>query len=122
MINSGRADVVGPTVTANDPDTSAKQVICHRPQVFDLLTSHGVELLLQLLHPGALMTQLRFVKLWGLQNRVDGLIAQLAAEFLKPCPGRVGMQISGQPQTQTKFGIVLKQRVRPRRSATVLVR
>ena len=73
MVEPAGADIVGPAVTADDPDAAPDQVIDHTAQITGPGGIEALEATLQFGHPLPLGVQLRLTQLRRRQDGVDEL-------------------------------------------------
>ena len=121
VIHTAVADVIGPAVTADDPDGLLHQVVGHVIEPLGDLVTFALEGGLQFGDPGALGLDLALLFLRGADECVGQfLLDQTIFDSL----GQQFERLAGQfvhclAHTQTVLGVVLEQRVGPGRSTTV---
>ena len=91
----------------------------HAAQVGDGRSVQPVEPPLQLGDPFALLAQLGLAQLRRLEDLVHQLRAEPVAQLRQAAAGQLGVAVGGEPQPEPELGVVLEQRVRPRRAAPV---
>ena len=119
VVEPAGPDVVRPAVAADDPHASADEVVEHAAQVVDRRPVEPVEAPLELRDPLALRPQLGLAQLRRLEDLVHELGAHRVAQLGEAAAGQLGVAVGGEPQPEAELGVVLEQRVRPRRPAPV---
>ena len=117
MIEPARADVVRPAVATDDPHAAANQVLQDAAQVLDDRTVELVEPARERRDPLTLGTQLGLPHLRRGQDLVHQLGPDVVAQLLQSAAGELGVAVGRESKPQPELGVVLEQRVRPRRTA-----
>ena len=88
-------------------------------EVLDLRALQLRQPRLETVDPGGLPGQTRFHALLRGQQRIDQfVVVDLGAQLLQEAARHVPVQVGGQPEPEPELGVVLEQRVRPRRPAS----
>ena len=121
MTWSAEADVVGPSVSADDPHAFLHQIF---GQAFQLASCCGIDpgqLVAQFLHAFALRKDARFGGLVGAEYRISQFAADHFLQLPQQLAGLFGMLVDADAESQPELGIVLEQRVAPCRTAPVAI-
>ena len=119
MVQSTGADVVRPAVAADDPHAAPEQIVIDATQVGDSRWVAVLEPPLQLAQAHTLRPQLGLPKLGRLEDLVHQLAPDHIAQLRQTPASQVGVAIGSQPQAESELGVVLEQRVRPRRAMPI---
>src|ERR1700757_3134923 len=113
MVQTSGADVVGPAISADQPNTLAHQRVGHSEKRPGFRGVHGCEFALEFGDALPLRLDAGLLGLIGFQKPGDKRLAQLAGELREELFRVQSMLVDCQPHTQAKFSIVFKERVRP---------
>ncbi len=119
VIQSAVADVVGPTVAAHDPYGLLDEAVGNADQILGAVVAGFRQFVLQGGNAFALFIDARFSGLVGVQNCVHQICAQFLFKLRQQFARIFVLLVDGQAHAQTKLGVIFKQRVRPRGSASV---
>jgi len=122
MIEAAIAAVIGPAITPDDPDAAPDQVIGDRKQVArGLVVVQRVQAALQLRHPSPLRRDLGVRHLPCCDQLAHQRLVQLRCQRPQPVMGERQVLVGRQPEAEPELGIILEQRVRPGRAASLAV-
>src|SRR5689334_13383058 len=121
MVQTAVTDVIGPTVTTDDPDGLLRQRIREGQQVFRFGSGDAGELLFQLGNTATLGLNALLIGLVGAEDRFHKFLADLSRQADDQLAGVLGLLVDRQTNTQAELGVVFEQRVRPSYAAPVLI-
>jgi hypothetical protein len=121
VIEATEADVVAPTVTADDPYALLHQHVGHAEQLPRIVRTRTAQRLLQSCDARALLEDVGFVLLLGRQDGVRQIVADEAGQLFQQLAGEVTLVVDRQTIAEAKLGVVFEERVRPCRTASVAV-
>ena len=127
VVEAAEADVVGPPVAADDPHTLAGEAAGERQQVAGGLRTGAVaggewlQRLAQRGDPLTLGADADLGPLVGGEDRVDEVRTDGAGHPLEQRGGEGRLRLQTEAQAEPELGVVLEQRVAPRRAATLVV-
>ncbi len=119
MVQAAVADVVGPAVSAHDPDAFADQIVRDGQEVQGLRVRAPGELGLEGLHALSLGGDALFVLLRGADEPVHQLVAQLALHAAEHLVAVFHVLVQGEPVAEAELGVVLEEGVAPCRAPAV---
>ena len=122
VVEPAGVDVVRPAVAADDPHRSPHQEIREREQIGRIGIRRAGELGFQRVHALALHAEVRLGHLRRLQDRGHQILADVRGELLRQGSRLRGLAVDGQAIPEAELGVVLEERVGPRRSAAGGVR
>ena len=122
VVEAAVVDVVGPAVAADDPDRSTDEEVGEREQVGRIGVGRSGERRLQRRHALALHAEVRLGHLRRLQDGRHEIPADPRRELLCEGPRLRGLAVDREAIPEAELGVVLVERVRPRRAAAVGVR
>ena len=109
MIESAKADVVGPSVAAHEPDALAHQRIGNRHQVARVAGLETSQYPLDLGDPLALRRNAGLCRLIGLQDLRDDAPAELAGKAPDQFARVIKPLVERKPHPEPELGIVFEQ-------------
>ncbi|OQC55920.1 MAG: hypothetical protein BWX54_01654 [Verrucomicrobia bacterium ADurb.Bin018] len=121
MVQTAIANVVSPTIAADNPDGTLDEEVGHRKQIKGLGLGVAGEFLLQLCHAGALRRDTSFVLLISLQDAIGQFCAEVILEGGHQLFGVELLLVAGEAEAQAEFGVVLEEAVGPDRPAAIAV-
>ena len=116
VVHAAETDVVGPAVAAEAPHAAADQVIGRGRQVLRIAAADGRQPLLERRHQRPLQGDLGVGLLLVVDQGLDDLVAQLAAELGQQRVAILQLLVDRQAEAHAELGTVLEQRVRPGRA------
>ena len=126
MVQTAVADIIGPTVAAQNPDGFFDEVVSQAQQAFaGFATFFGafVQNIFEFRNAFALFFHTRISALVGVDNRIHQGGVFFKSAFFGFGQSRFGIVVElvkRQAHTQAKFGVVFKQGVRPSRAFAVV--
>ena len=121
MIQAAVADVVSPSIPSYQPDALPHQCAGEGSEITQAGIVQCANAFVQRRYSPALFLDTRFRGLIRRQNRLHQLVSDLGREALQQFSGELSLLIERDAQAQAKLSIVLKQRIRPSRTAAVAV-
>ena len=117
VIEAAVADIVSPSVTADDPDAAPDQMIDDRQQIERERFLDPQQPGLQLRDPDPLRADVGLLDLWCLGDRLGELRPDLVREAGQQRQRQRKMLVGREPEAKPELGVVLEQRIRPCRPA-----
>src|SRR4029077_18386263 len=121
MIEATVADVVGPSVAADDPDTFLYQHVSKNEKLFSLGLSELAQPLFQDVYALALLVDVGFVFLFCCDKRGRQIFANVVSHAAEKFLGELGLLVDRHAESEAEFSVVFEQRVGPRRPTSVSV-
>ena len=121
VVHAAVADVVGPAVTADDPDTALDQLLADPLQGAGLGACDALELLLEGGDALALLVDPRLGGLIRAQQPVGQVGADLVRQGAHQVAALIRLLVHRQAQAQAELGVVLEQGVVPGRASPLRV-
>ena len=113
VIEAAVADVIGPTVSADDPNAFLDQQVGDGQQLLGVHGIQAVQFFFQQVDALALFVDVGFVFLWCSEDRGREFFADRSRHAPDQFLRELGLLIDGKPEAQTELRIVFEKRVRP---------
>src|SRR5208282_3019646 len=111
MIEAAVADVIGPAVSANDPNTLLDQQVSDGKQLLRVRGTYAVQFFFQQIHALALFVDVCFVLLRRSEKCRGEFFANRSRDALDQFLSELGLLIDGKPEAQTELGVVFEERI-----------
>src|SRR5690349_11694428 len=121
MIQSAVTDIVSPTVPADYPNALLDQRIGHGEQIANFRLVPSFELCFESRNTFSLNTDSLIGRLICSQQAFGERSAYYRVQPLDQLPGVGILLVKREPHSETKLGVVFKQRIAPRRSSSFAV-
>ena len=109
MVQPAVADVIGPAVTADNPDTAVHEIIEHRQQIASRVDIDFLEDGLQFRDTPALIADLRLADLRRLDDLRGARLADPRRQLLQQTAREGALAVGGQAKAQAKLRIIFEQ-------------
>ena len=119
MIESAKADVVGPAIAADNPDALVHQRVGKGDQSSRVIRVECIEPLLQLTHSLALVENVRLILLLRVKISFASCSPTDGASACEKLCGELSLFVERDAEAETEFGVVFEERVAPGRPATL---
>ena len=104
VIEAAVTDVVGPAITADNPDAFADELVGETEQQLSLGSFEALELRFESGDALALFVDAYFVGLVGFQDGVHQILTHGPGEFLQKFTGELALFVDRDTETKAEFG------------------
>src|ERR1700746_1209629 len=115
------ADVISPSVAADDPDTFLYQHVSENEKLFSLRLSEHAQPLFQDVYALALLVDVGFVFLFCREQGRGQIFANVVSHATEEFLRELGLLVNGDAESEAEFSVVFEQGVRPCRATAVSV-
>ena len=120
VVKTAEADIISPTVTTQNPNRFLDEVISQNVQLLSFFSINSSQFSAQFFNIIALSINFCISLLRVSQNLISN-VAQLSLQTFKQRFCGSGLLVNREAHTQTKLGVIFKQRVSPSRSMTFFI-